>query len=92
MFSEGRIDYDDKDFRFTYKKGVVYAFQMGKPKTTDVTIQAFHSDRCGCGVKAVSTLGVNHVKDFALDKKGLHIILDEKIASELPVCYKLELE
>lgn len=92
MFSEGRIDYDDKDFRFTYKKGVVYAFQMGKPKTTDVTIQAFHSDRCGCGVKAVSTLGVNHVKDFALDKKGLHVTLDEKIASELPVCYKLELE
>ncbi|MCI8501459.1 MAG: alpha-L-fucosidase [Oscillospiraceae bacterium] len=93
MFSEGRVDYDEKDFRFTYKKGAVYAFQMKAPAGTAVTIKSFHNDRCGCCARSVSMLGNgNAVKSFAIDEDGLHIVLDKKISSEFPVCYKIELE
>lgn len=92
MFSEGKIAYDEKDFRFTYKKGAVYAFQMKAPTGETATIESFHSDKCGCGVRNVTVLGDGIVKDFMMDGKGLHITLDKKSGSEFPVCYKIELE
>lgn len=90
MFSEGDVEYTEKDFRFTYKDGVLYAFQMKPSKT--VKINSLYTDRCGTCIENVSVLGNNKVKSFVCDKDGLLIELENEPGTDLPVCIKIELE
>lgn len=92
MFSEGSVKYNEKDFRFTYKDGTLYAFQMKAPKGKTVTIKSLHPDWCGILIKSVSLCGANENEDFKCDSKGLHILLKENVKSSLPLCWKIELE
>ncbi|MBQ6067446.1 MAG: alpha-L-fucosidase [Clostridia bacterium] len=89
MFSEGKVAYEETDFRFTYKDGCVYAFQMKPAKTALLT--TFHTDRCGVCVKDVEILGDNAVERFACDNTGLHIELKNAPVSAMPQCFKLTL-
>ena len=59
MFSEGEVDYNEHDFRFTYKDGALYAFQM-KP-SEQIMIRSLHTDRCGICIEKVEVLGTNEV-------------------------------
>ncbi|MBR3553426.1 MAG: alpha-L-fucosidase [Clostridia bacterium] len=89
MFSEGDLNYTPHDFRFTYKDGVLYAFQM-KPAQT-VEIKSLYSDRCGTCVENVTVLGGHAVEQFTLGKDGLVIRLKDAPTGELPICLKIEL-
>ncbi len=89
MFSEGKVAYDETDFRFTYKDGCVYAFQMKPAQTALVT--TLHTDRCGVCVKDVEVLGNNAVARFVCDHNGLYIELKNEPASAMPQCFKITL-
>ncbi|MBQ9553224.1 MAG: alpha-L-fucosidase [Clostridia bacterium] len=89
MFSEGGVPYDEHDFRFTYKQGVLYAFQM-KP-SRHILIKSLHTDRCGTSVSGVTVLGGYEVQSFANDKNGLSIELKSEPETDLPLCLKIEL-
>lgn len=92
MFSEGDVAYTPEDFRFTYKPGVVYAFQMKPPAAKNVTLKSFPTQRCGYCIKNVSTLGENLAESFSCNGEGLHVSLKNTGSSQLPICYKIELE
>lgn len=90
-FNERNVQYTERDFRFTYKDGCVYAFEMAVPKGDRVTIRSLAAGFRGNLVKKVSLLGCGEVP-FVSDAEGLHIELCQKVQGELPLCYKIELE
>jgi alpha-L-fucosidase len=90
MFSEGDVDYNVHDFRFTYKAGTVYAFQMKPSK--EILIKSFNTDRNGICVEDVQILGDNEIESFTCDRDGLAITLKNEPASDLPQCIKIVLE
>ncbi len=90
------MDGDEKaftaeDFRFTYGKGCIYAFQL-RPDGKDVTIR---------------TLAAKGMYDFCLDKvellgypgpletkrtgEGLRISLPENVSTNFPLCFRITL-
>ena len=91
-FAEGSVPYTDKDFRFTYKNGFVYAFQMKPAESKDVTIKSLAAGFRGILVKNVTVLGNEEKINFYADKNGLHLTLNEIPKCALPICYKIELE
>lgn len=90
-FSEGSVSYTEKDFRFTYKNGTVYAFQMLPPKDRKVTIKSLAAGFRGHLVKSVSLLGGEDNIPFTSDSQGLHFEIGADKKSNLPLCYKIEL-
>lgn len=85
-------EFTDKDFRFTYKNGYVYAFQM-KPNGKKIKIKSFaQKGRHDFLVKSVSVLGDNNVKDFQRTDKEMVINLETKPKNDLPICFKIEIE
>ena len=90
MFSEGNVEYNEKDFRFTYRDGVVYAFQMKPSKSIKLT--SFYTDRCGICIENVEILGDNEVESFVCDRNGLAVELKNEPANDLPQCIKITLE
>lgn len=90
-FSEGEIPYTEKDFRFTYKNGTVYAFQMKNPEGRNVTVKSLAAGFRGNLVKSVIMLGSTENPDFTADSDGLHIELKSIPETKLPICYKIEL-
>ena len=90
MFSEGEVEYNEHDFRFTYKSGTLYAFQMKPLKS--IKINSLYTDRCGICIENVSVLGDNEVESFACNKDGLSIELKNDPTTDLPICIKIELE
>ena len=82
--------FTNKDFRFTYKNGYLYAFQM-RPDGQDVTIRSFaQMGMHDFGIKAVELLGIGAV-DYRRDQDGLHIHLEQKPAVDAPICFRVEL-
>lgn len=82
--------YTAEDFRFTYKGGCVYAFQM-RPDGKRVTIRSFRAKGMhDFGVENVELLGAGAC-DFARDGEGLHIVLPEGIDTRNPLCFKIQL-
>lgn len=90
MFSEGEVEYNEHDFRFTYKSGVLYAFQMKPSKT--IKINSLYTDRCGICIENVTVLGDNEVEKFVCNKDGLTIELKNEPTTDLPICIKIEIE
>ena len=89
MFSEGNVAYDEKDFRFTYKDGVIYAFQM-KPSQS-IKLNSFYTDRCGICIDKVEVLGDNEVESFVCNREGLTVELKSAPKGDLPQCLKITL-
>ena len=82
--------YTSKDFRFTYKNGFIYAFQM-RPSEQDVTIRSFaEMGLHDFGIKTVELLGAGAV-DFRRDQDGVHIHLEQKPSADAPICFRVEL-
>ncbi|MBP5183613.1 MAG: alpha-L-fucosidase [Lachnospiraceae bacterium] len=89
MFAEGEIPYDEKDFRFTYRDGILYAFQMKPSK--EVKITSLHNDKCGTWVEKVEVFGDNAVASFGNGDDGLSIVLEKEPADIMPLCFKITL-
>lgn len=90
-------DYDEtnfteKDFRFTYKDGCLYAFQMrpnGKRATIkSLKIRGDHDFLLG----DISVLGDNEIESILRTKRGLQITLKNEPKTDLPICFKIEIE
>jgi len=84
--------YTEKDFRFTYKNGAVYAFQMKPPGGLSVkmkTLKAVHEDLL---IHRIQLLGSDEALSFERNKKGIIISLNGKVQTDLPICFKIELE
>lgn len=103
-FGEGAVnaadgffqDNDEKaftaeDFRFTYKKGRVYAFWM-RPAGKEVTIGTFAAHGLNdFGIKQVELVGHDGPLPFTRNGDGLHVSLPEEVGGERPLCLRITL-
>lgn len=83
--------YTSKDFRFTYRGGSVYAFQL-RPDGNDVCITTLAErgmyDLC---IEDVRLLGHFGKLTYQRTKEGLLIQLPVDAATDLPLCFQIEL-
>lgn len=91
FFKDGDgVNYTANDFRFTYKGGVVYAFQM-KPDGDDVRIKAFKKrNRHDFLVNRVTLLETGEEVDF--ERTEDEIIIKNNVKSDAPLCFKIEID
>lgn len=83
--------YTAKDFRFTYKNGCIYAFQM-KPDGNTVEIKSlFYKKEAGLGIKEITLLGSDKEVKYERDEKSLRITDYEKTGTKAPICFRIEL-
>lgn len=83
--------YGPDDFRFTYKNGRVYAFQLC-PDGRDISIRSFARPYYGDpGIAAVKLLGREGPLPYTRDETGLHIPLPGDTPTDLPLCFEIEL-
>lgn len=83
--------YTEKDFRFTYKNAVIYAFQMKPARGNTVKLKSFKTVEEDMLVKSVKLLGDNRELVFNRNKRCMTIYLPDKLKTDLPVCFKIEL-
>lgn len=82
--------YTPADFRFTYKEGYLYAFQMRPSKT--VRIKTLRKHEChNYLIESVELLGSNEAVDFHRTEEYLEINLQDTFDNDLPICFKIEL-
>ena len=83
--------YTENDFRFTYKDGCVYAFQM-RPDGNDVKIKAFkkHNPHDFL-VKSVMLLETGETLDFERNENEM-VIKTSGCQSDKPLCFKIEID
>ena len=92
FFKDGdEKQYTEKDFRFTYKNGFIYAFQM-RPNGNDAVIKTLkkHS-RHDYIINNIKLLSTGEKLEYERNEDGLLIKLLGKISGDLPVCFKIEL-
>lgn len=88
------LSYTNRDYRFTCKPGVVYAFAL-KPKGRRVfRIQSFGDtmDLFHPVIKKVSLLGENTDISFVQNKRELILKTKQKIETAMPLCFKVEVD
>lgn len=83
--------YTEKDFRFTYKDGCIYAFQMKPPKGTVVKIKTLKTIQEDLIINSIKLLGSDKKLKFERNKRYLAISLDDRVQTDLPICFKIEL-
>lgn len=84
--------FTENDFRFTYKKGFVYAFQM-KPNGKDAKIKAFAKQgRHDFLVKSVALLSDGEPLQFERNDEYMTVKANEKFRCENPICFKIEID
>ncbi len=80
-----------RDFRFTYKGGCLYAFQMN-PDGRDAVIRCLAvKGMRDLGIAAVELLGSPEQIAFERTGEGLRMALPEGIATDKPLCFKIHL-
>ncbi len=103
-FGEGEVnneegffkDYDEKaytaaDWRFTYKNGCVYAFQM-RPDGNDAVIKCFKKHEVhDFLVSSVTLLSTGEALRFERTQDGMKIFATPSFDSHMPLCFKIEL-
>ena len=103
-FSEGSVnaqsgffmDGDEKaftpeDFRFTYRGGCIYAFQM-RPDGRDVTIRTLaEKGMYDFVLDRVELLGSEEKLIWKRDGEGLHIFLPEQVNTDFPLTFKIRM-
>ncbi len=103
MFGEGEVNaeagffkdndekpFTEKDFRFTYKNGFLYAFQM-RP-SCEICIKALKKKNMhDFLIENVTLLGSDEKIDFERTENALKIKLKNAPDTDLPVCFKIEI-
>lgn len=100
-FGEGKVNAEDgffkdnnekpftnKDFRFTYKNGYLYVFQMQPSKTVKIKTLKKHNPHDYL-IEGIELLGSNEKIDFERNDKCLKISLKKKPETDLPICFKI---
>ena len=84
--------YTNEDFRFTYKAGNIYAYQM-RPNGKDVVIKSFAKQKeRDFLIHNVALLGSDEALDYERNEEGLIIHMNKEIKNDWPLCFKVELE
>ena len=80
-----------RDFRFTFKDGCIYAFQM-RPDGEEVLIRSLKKrPRHDFPVASVSLLSTGEPLPFERTHEGLCIPASPSFQSDMPVCFKIAL-
>ena len=88
-FSERAKAYTHRDFRFTANHGNIYVFIMAQSKNGAYRIKTLGGGR-NIVPKSISVLGYPNAVTFASGKKGLDVKIEGEIATDMPVCLKVE--
>ena len=83
--------FTEKDFRFTYKKGCLYAFQMnpnGEPAKICTLAKRSGHDFL---IRNVTLLGSNKSTEYERTEDALVIQVNDDVNKDLPICFKIEL-
>lgn len=93
FFQDGdEKNYTANDFRFTYKNGFVYAFQM-RPDGEDAKIRAFKKTvPHDCLVKRITLLDTGEEVEFERNENEMVIKKTPSFSSDKPICFKIEIE
>lgn len=83
--------FTDKDFRFTYKNGCIYAFQMRPSKGVKIKSLAKKSSHDFI-IKNVELLSSTENIAYIRNEKGLEIYLKNKPENDLPQCFKITID
>ncbi len=90
-FSDGdEQQFTHKDFRFTYKDGYLYAFQMRPACTVEIKTLRKH-EKHNYLIENVELLGSKEKIDFIRDEESLKINLRSDFKNDLPICFKIEI-
>lgn len=84
--------YTEKDFRFTYKDGAVYVFQMKPTHDGVIRIKNFKKITQDAIVYSVKLLGNHSPIIISRTKKYMELKLMEIPQTTLPLCFKIILE
>ncbi len=83
--------FTEKDFRFTYKNGSIYAFQMKPTKGDTVKIKSFKKIDEDMVISRVTMLGEGEPLYFERNAKCMQIHLKHRVNTDLPICFKVEI-
>jgi alpha-L-fucosidase len=85
--------FTERDFRFTTKNGVLYAFAFAWPSTGEAVIHALGAAQLdGQKISSVSLLGSSSPVNFNFQSDGLHILLSALPPGEYAYCFKITFE
>ena len=82
--------FTNKDFRFTYKNGYLYVFQM-RPDQKAVIKTLRRKNIRDLLFSNIELLGYGKV-DFTRDEDALTITTDAEFDSDIPICYKIDID
>ncbi len=82
--------FTNKDFRFTYKNGFLYVFQMRPSKTIEIKTLCKHNPHDYL-IESIELLGSNETIEFSRDEEALKINLKGELKNDLPICFKIEI-
>ena len=101
QFGEGKVNakdgffqdgdekkFTDKDFRFTYKNGYLYVFQMRPSNTVKIKTLKKHNPHDYL-IESVELLGSDEKINYTRDEKALTIKVKGEIKNDLPICFKI---
>ena len=80
--------FTNKDFRFTYKNGYLYAFQMRPSNDIEIRTLKRHGNH-DYFIDSVELLGSNEKIEFTRDEEALKIKLEKEFKNDLPICFKI---
>lgn len=91
FFKDGKEKaFTSKDFRFTYKNGYLYVFQMRPSKTIKIKTLKKHPTHDYL-IENICLLGSEEKVDFDRNENCLEIRLKDKPKGDLPICFKIEI-
>lgn len=80
--------FTSKDFRFTYKNGYLYAFQMRPSRTVKIKTLKKHNSHDYL-IEGVELLGSEEKITFDRNEECLEINLQSEPTTDLPICFKI---
>lgn len=84
--------FTEKDFRFTYKNGYVYAFQM-RPDGKNVTIKTMKKQPLhDYLIREITLLSTGEKLEYTREEDGLTIKANPHFSSDTPICFKIEID
>ena len=89
-----RLSYTKKDYRFTCRTGVVYAFALKPKGKSEFKIKSLADsmDLFDCVIEKITVLGDSEPLKYNQNKKALTIFTNGKVSDELPICFKIEVD
>lgn len=85
------VEYNESDFRFTYKNGYVYAFWM-RPNDVDAKIKAFKAQPMrGMIIDKVELLSTGESLQFERTENFMIIKKNKDFITDKPLCFRISL-